>query len=58
MSAVSHESVLGLMVFNVFISDINDEIKCSLTNLSGAVDTTEGRDANQWTWRSLKGGSI
>lgn len=40
-------SVLGLVLFNFFISDIDDEIDCTLSKLSGAVDTKEGRDAIQ-----------
>jgi len=41
--------ILGLVYFNIFISDILDEIKCNLskfvddTKLSGAVDTAEER---------------
>lgn len=53
MSVVSPESVLGPVLFNVCISDTDNEIEYTFskfvddTKTSGAVDMTEGRDVTK-----------
>ncbi|GAB0205751.1 triadin [Grus japonensis] len=53
MSGILQGSILGLVLFNVFVSDMDGGIECTLskfadnTKLCGVINTLEGRDAIQ-----------
>lgn len=60
MSVVEQESVLGPMLFNIFINNLNRGMELILgmytddTKLSDASDVTKGRDAIQMDLAGLK----
>ena len=65
LKAVPQGSVLGWVLFNIFVGDMDSGIECTLnkfannTKLCDAVDTLEGRHMpSRGTWTGLRGGPM